>query len=111
VPYPGLPLRQIMSGAGEYAYESIKERAGICRHFIVTAKALHDARGKAMGIVESFQDITMRKRSEETLEKVNRQLEALSNIDGLTGIANRRRFDEVLAQEHARHARLLQVVQ
>ncbi|MBA3007843.1 MAG: diguanylate cyclase [Proteobacteria bacterium] len=35
----------------------------------------------------------------------NRELEALSITDGMTGIANRRRFDEVLTQEHAWHAR------
>jgi len=35
----------------------------------------------------------------------NRELEALCITDGLTGIANRRRFDEVLAQECSRHSR------
>ncbi len=99
------PLTRIMGGSDIYSYESVKEKDGVARHFIVTAKPLLDARGKAIGSVESFQDITARKRSEISLEKLNCQLEALSNTDSLTGIANRRRFDEVLVQEYARHSR------
>ena len=58
-----------------------------------------------VGRVWSFHDITDQIRAEEALEESNHRLEALSGTDSLTGIANRRRFDEVLAQEHARHAR------
>ncbi|WP_214510268.1 GGDEF domain-containing protein [Pseudomonas brassicacearum] len=39
------------------------------------------------------------------LEKANRQLYELSNTDGLTGIANRRYFDEVLHSEWRRSLR------
>jgi len=39
------------------------------------------------------------------LEAANRQLERLSFLDGLTGIANRRRFDESLAREWRRAQR------
>ena len=39
------------------------------------------------------------------LEQANRKLQQLSMSDGLTGIANRRCFDERLAQEWERHAR------
>lgn len=39
------------------------------------------------------------------LEEANRKLEALSATDALTGLANRRRFDQVLAQEWARAGR------
>ena len=39
------------------------------------------------------------------MEESNRKLETLSITDALTGIANRRCFDEVLAQEYSRHAR------
>ncbi|MEP6898783.1 MAG: diguanylate cyclase [Rhodanobacter sp.] len=40
------------------------------------------------------------------LELANRKLEQLSMSDGLTGIANRRSFDQRLAQEWQRHARV-----
>jgi diguanylate cyclase (GGDEF)-like protein len=39
------------------------------------------------------------------LEVANRQLEKLVSIDGLTGIANRRAFDELLGREWIGHAR------
>jgi len=39
------------------------------------------------------------------LEDANRKLTALSSTDGLTGLANRRRFDEVLASEWRRAQR------
>jgi len=42
----------------------------------------------------------------EQLELANRRLNALSITDGLTGIANRRHFDEVLAEEWKRMQRL-----
>ncbi|MDB5814076.1 MAG: response regulator receiver modulated diguanylate cyclase [Rhodocyclales bacterium] len=39
------------------------------------------------------------------LDEANRELTRLSAVDGLTGIANRRQFDEFLAREWARGAR------
>lgn len=44
------------------------------------------------------------KRTDE-LQAMNHKLEALNASDGLTGIANRRRFDEVLIQEWTRAQR------
>lgn len=52
-----------------------------------------------------WRDITERKQAEQALKESKRALEALSSTDGLTGIANRRRFDEALSLEYARHTR------
>ncbi|MGJ7921055.1 sensor domain-containing diguanylate cyclase [Neobacillus sp. LXY-4] len=55
--------------------------------------------GELSYVIGLIIDITERKNAEEKLLKVNQQLELLSNIDGLTGIANRRYFDQHLVQE------------
>lgn len=44
-------------------------------------------------------DIDQRKRNEQELQRLRDELEALSYQDGLTGIANRRQLDSVLARE------------
>ncbi len=56
-------------------------------------------------IISVTRDISANKQAKEQLEESNRKLEALSITDGLTGLANRRHFDEVLAKEYARHIR------
>ena len=49
--------------------------------------------------------VRMRVRNQIELKQARDQLARLATTDGLTGLANRRRFDEVLAMEHARHVR------
>jgi GGDEF domain-containing protein len=58
---------------------------------------------------QSVQLVSIADRQQERLLNLqndiaakNRELEALSITDSLTGIPNRRRFDEVLMQEYAR---------
>ncbi|MFA7382965.1 MAG: diguanylate cyclase [Desulfurivibrionaceae bacterium] len=99
------PITRIMDGANTYTRETLKEKDGVSKHFITTARPLFDAKGKVGGIVESFQDITERKKAEKALEEANRKLEAMSMTDSLTEVANRRRFDAVLTREYARHSR------
>lgn len=42
---------------------------------------------------------------QQALQEANEALERLSQTDGLTRLANRRRFDQVLAREHGRYRR------
>ncbi len=58
------------------------------------------------GYVVVTRDVSERKAFEEKLEAANRQLEELAALDPLTGLANRRRFTEVLGTEHRRARRL-----
>ncbi|PSB17237.1 diguanylate cyclase [filamentous cyanobacterium CCP2] len=46
-----------------------------------------------------------RKEAEAALREANQALERLANLDGLTQVANRRRFDAYLAQEWSRSLR------
>ena len=48
------------------------------------------------------QEIQERKIIEQALQKVNQKLERLVNVDGLTGVSNRRHFDDYLAREWRR---------
>ena len=66
---------------------------------ILSASVSYDPCGEVLGIVEAFTDITARKQAELALQRANEELARLSTTDGLTGLANRRRFDEVLQTE------------
>ncbi|WP_373305253.1 diguanylate cyclase [Pseudorhodoferax aquiterrae] len=56
-------------------------------------------RGEVEALVGFMFDITERKKTEEKLLALQRELEALSFKDGLTHIANRRQFDASLERE------------
>ena len=61
--------------------------------------------GKYLGRVWFFRDISERKRGEMELRAANSSLETLAVTDPLTGLANRRRFDQFLSGEWRRGAR------
>lgn len=61
--------------------------------------------GEPAGVVSVIRDIADRKKAEDELARAFHMVENLASIDGLTGIANRRRFDEVLNKEWRRAVR------
>lgn len=76
-------------------YEWSIENSGLTRYYQTSLSPMRDCENRVEGIVGVGRDITVRKQSEEMIRR-------LSYIDGLTGISNRRFFDEQLAREWQR---------
>jgi diguanylate cyclase (GGDEF)-like protein/PAS domain S-box-containing protein len=69
-------------------------------------RALKDpASGRTISIIGGLRDISARKAIEDELAEANRRLQTLAGQDSLTGLANRRAFDEALVKEHLRSRR------
>lgn len=62
---------------------------------------VRDESGEVESLIGFMFDISERKKTEEQLLALQKQLEEFSYKDGLTGVANRRMFDSVLATEWA----------
>lgn len=58
-----------------------------------------------MGRIDILRDVTRERRAEEAHEAMSRRLVQLSPIDELTGLSNRRRFQEECQREHRRAQR------
>ncbi len=90
---------------------------------VLTANLRRDAQGQILGYQGILRDVTSQKQSErlreaysqelerqvrertQELSEANEKLQRLSDCDGLTGIANRRKFDAVLESEWNRAKR------
>jgi PAS domain S-box-containing protein len=68
------PLKQLVEGKEEVVVEMSKIKGNKTQEFIVTARPFRDANGKLIGVVESFQDITERKRTETALASERERL-------------------------------------
>jgi diguanylate cyclase (GGDEF)-like protein/PAS domain S-box-containing protein len=60
-----------------------------------------NADGQVEALIGFMFDISERKKNEEQLATLQKELEALSFMDGLTGVPNRRMFDNTLKAEWA----------
>jgi diguanylate cyclase (GGDEF)-like protein len=72
-------------------------RTGARRFLVMDAGPIYSKAGSLFGILETWRDMTVQKEAQLALER-------LVMSDGLTGIANRRCFDQTLSNEweHAR---------
>jgi diguanylate cyclase (GGDEF)-like protein/PAS domain S-box-containing protein len=73
-------------------------RVGKRRYLAVDASPIYDERGRLSAAVQTLRDMTEEKLAQAALEK-------LATRDGLTGLANRRCFDDTLHAEWARALR------
>ena len=73
-------------------------RMGRRRYLAADASPIYDERGRLAAVVETLRDMTDEKLAQIALEQ-------LATRDGLTGLANRRCFDETLHAEWARALR------
>jgi len=76
-------------------------RAGRRRYLAADASPIFDASGQLSAVVETLRDLTDEKMAQAALEQ-------LATRDGLTGLANRRCFDDTLNAEWARALRQVQ---
>jgi diguanylate cyclase (GGDEF)-like protein/PAS domain S-box-containing protein len=100
-------IRSLQKGAetGTIEYR-VKKRDGKYIWVEGSLRSLRDARtGSCTGILQIVRDISERKLAEQQLAEAYRAVEAMAITDALTGLANRRRFDECLAIEWRRGLR------
>jgi len=81
----------------------VMPQVGTRLYLAIDANPIYDNTGKLIAVVETVRDITIQKEAQRALQE-------LANKDGLTGIANRRRFDETLQTEWRRAMRKSQTL-
>jgi diguanylate cyclase (GGDEF)-like protein/PAS domain S-box-containing protein len=97
------PMNAIKGERRNLEYDIEREtKNGISASYLLTVNPFYGLTGRTMGLVAEFKNITLRRRAEGALRKANKTLQRLSNLDGLTEVTNRRRFDDVLKIEWKR---------
>jgi diguanylate cyclase (GGDEF)-like protein/PAS domain S-box-containing protein len=100
------PMKDIVKGTPIIEQEKVlADQSGTSIPFKVTFTPLSSLDMSTIGMVATWENIAERKHAEEVLQSANRELERLATEDGLTRLANRRRFDEYLEREWLRQTR------
>lgn len=76
----------------------VMPKVGTRLYLAIDAGPIYDDTGQLVAVVETLRDMTARKEAQEELQR-------LATHDGLTGVANRRSFDDTLAAEWLRGSR------
>jgi diguanylate cyclase (GGDEF)-like protein len=100
--YPKFNRSSLIAGAFE-AENHFPEMGEGGRWLYFTAAPLKHSDGTISGAIETLQDVTAQRNAQAALEK-------LASHDGLTGVANRRAFDERLEAEWRRAVRQSQTL-
>jgi len=93
-------VSRIMKGETVRLERRLRTAVGSYRLFEQSGRLVDDNR-----IMLLYRDITDRKAAEIALARANLELDKLANLDGLTQIANRRKFDTILKKEWLRLSR------
>ncbi|OUR72069.1 diguanylate cyclase [Arcobacter sp. 31_11_sub10_T18] len=89
----------LFDNPGTQVYEGKVKCADVrTRTFLFNKATVVDESNKVLGIVGIMLDITELKENEIKLDEKNKELETLSYTDPLTGVLNRRKFDELFIE-------------
>lgn len=101
--YEDIPVIMVTS----HGEEDVLDRAFAAgaSDFIVKPVGKVELRARIRSALQLRREMMKRHLRERELERLARELERMSNRDGLTGIANRRCFDDMLVQEWVRNGR------
>ncbi|MEQ9545829.1 MAG: sensor domain-containing diguanylate cyclase [Marinobacter sp.] len=96
---PAILARTLNTPEGDMAAElRCRLNSGALCEVELKLAQIRDRQDNTLGLSLFVNDISVRKRAQAALNVMNRHLEKLSFQDGLTGVANRRRFDAALEQ-------------
>jgi diguanylate cyclase (GGDEF)-like protein/PAS domain S-box-containing protein len=84
-----------------------RKKGGMYVWMEASVNLYHDSStDEPIGYVNVVRDVSRRKAAEEELQNAYETLEAMATVDALTGVANRRRFDDTLDHEWRRAVRM-----
>jgi diguanylate cyclase (GGDEF)-like protein/PAS domain S-box-containing protein len=87
---------QLLNNPGKQVYQtSVKCADDVVRVFSFYKATVHDEQGDVIGVVGVMLDITELENSKLELKQINLRLETCSLTDPLTGLYNRRKFNDV----------------
>ena len=103
---PECPLTKIIHGQKRVESQIEKDLpSGEKIYYSIISTPFHGLVGELLGMVEHISDITTRVQAEQALKESEIRYKELSIVDELTGLFNKRHFNETLRQESDRAAR------